>query len=127
MNINIKATNMELTEAINAYVNKRVMSLGKFSKDGEMIVFVEVGKINNHHKKGEVFRSEFNIELSGRKFFAEAETEDLYKAIDETKEEIARQLINTKDKDKTLFKRGSNSIKKMLKGLTKRNPFTSKY
>ncbi|MFA6515022.1 MAG: ribosome-associated translation inhibitor RaiA [Candidatus Paceibacterota bacterium] len=127
MNINIKATNMELTEAISDYVNKRLSGIKKFVKDGEMISFVEVGKTTNHHKQGDVFRAEFNIEITGTKFYTFSEKNDLYSAIDDAKEEIVRQIINNKDRKKTLFKRGAISIKKMLKGISKRNPFTSKY
>jgi hypothetical protein len=32
-----------------------------------------------------------------------------------------------KDRNQTLFKRGATSVKKMMKGLSKRNPFTAKY
>lgn len=128
MSINIKATNMELTSAINDYVNKRLSGIGKFIKDGkEMIAYIEVGKTTNHHKQGDVFRAEFNIEISGSKFYTFSEKEDLYTAIEDAKEEIVRQIKTNKDRKQTLFKRGATSVKKMLKGISDRNPFTSKY
>jgi ribosome-associated translation inhibitor RaiA len=37
MKINIKATNIELTSAINDYVNKKLIGLEKFTKDKEVI------------------------------------------------------------------------------------------
>jgi len=127
MNINIKATNMELTSAISDYANKRLSSIEKFVKTGEeMIAYVEVGKTTNHHKQGDVFRAEFNIEISGSKFYTVSEKEDLYSAIDDAKYEIIRQIKTSKDRKQTLFKRGAVSIKKMLKGMSHRNPFTSK-
>ena len=127
MNTNIKATNMELTEAINDYVNKRLSGISKFIKGGNFSANVEVGKTTNHHKQGDVFRAEFNIEISGEKFYTFSEKEDLYVAIDDAKEEIVRQITSKKDKKQTLYKRGAASVKKMLKGISKRNPFTSKY
>ena len=128
MNTNIKATNMELTSAINDYVNKRLASIDKFVKDGEKaIAYIEVGKTTNHHKRGDVFRAEFNIEISGTKFYTFSEKEDLYSAIDDAKEEIINQIASKKDRKQTLFKRGAMSVKKMLKGVSDRNPFTSKY
>ncbi|ETB63850.1 TPA: ribosome-associated translation inhibitor RaiA [Candidatus Nomurabacteria bacterium] len=126
MIINIKATNMELTPAIEDYINKKLISLEKFNKDGEINVYVEVGKTTNHHKQGELFKSEINLSLDGKKFFTNSEKEDLYKAIDRSEEDIVRQITSKKDKSQTLFKRGSMSVKKMLKGFSKRNPFTSK-
>jgi ribosomal subunit interface protein len=127
MNINIKATNMELTGAIADYVNKRVSSLEKFSKGVEITGYVEVGKTTNHHKQGDVFKCEFDLNIDGGKFFAMSEKSDLYSAIDDAREQIANNVTSAKDRKKTLFKRGATSVKKMLKGLSKRNPFTSKY
>lgn len=128
MNTNIKATNIELTSAISDYVNKRLSAMEKFIKpEEEMTAYVEVGKTTNHHKQGEVFRAEFNIEISGDKFYTFSEKEDLYTAIDDAKDEIARQIKTNKDRRQTLFKRGAVSVKKMLKGISSRNPFTSKY
>lgn len=129
MNINIKATNMELTSAISEYVNKRLASLEKFSKkDTSISGHVEVGKTTNHHKQGEdVFKAEFDLEIGGKNFFAMSEMNDLYAAIDDAKEEIMRTITNDKDRKQTLFKRGALSVKKMLKGISKRNPTTSKY
>ena len=128
MSINIKTTNMELTSAISDYVNRRLVGVEKFIKDGEeMIAYIEVGKTTNHHKQGDIFRAEFNIEISGAKFYTFSEKEDLYVAIEDAKEEIVRQIKTNKDRKQTLFKRGAKSIKKMLKGISDRNPFTSKY
>jgi putative sigma-54 modulation protein len=128
MSINIKATNIDLTGAISDYVNKRVASLGKFtSGNEEMACYVEVGKTTNHHKQGEVYFAEFNIDINGDKFYANAEKEDLYAAIDAVREDIYRTITSQKDRRQTLFKRGASSVKKMIKGLSDRNPFTSKY
>ena len=128
MSINIKATNMELTSAISDYVNRRLVGVEKFIKNGEeMIAYIEVGKTTNHHKQGDIFRAEFNIEISGAKFYTFSEKEDLYAAIEDAKEEIVHQIKTNKDRRQTLFKRGATSVKKMLKGMSNRNPFTSKY
>jgi ribosomal subunit interface protein len=127
MSTNIKSTNMELTDAIRDYVDKRLSAILKFAKDGNINVNIEVGKTTNHHKQGDIFRAEFNIDIAGTKFYTYSEKEDLYKAIDDVKEEIVRQITSSKDRKQTLFKRGATSVKKMLKGVSKRNPFTSKY
>lgn len=118
---------MELTGAINDYVNSRLSKIAKYAKDGVMSGHVEIGKTTNHHKQGDVFKAEFSITMNGEKFFAVSEKEDLYAAIDDAKEEISRSISHTKDRKQTLFKRGASSVKKMLKGLSDRNPFTSKY
>ncbi len=127
MNTNIKATNMELTDAISNYINKRLLGIEKFVKKGEMVGRIEVGKTTNHHKQGDVFKAEFDFDISGVKFYTISEKDDLYAAIDEAKQEIVRQITSNKDRKQTLYKRGAASVKKMLKGISDRNPFTSKY
>ncbi len=118
---------MELTGAISDYINKRLESVQKFSKDGVVSGYVEVGKTTNHHNKGEFFKAEFDLMINGVRYFASSEKDNLYVAIDDGREEIIRTLTHDKDRKQTLFKRGAMSVKKMLKGISKRNPFTSKY
>ena len=127
MSINIKATNIELTDAINDYVNKKLDIIEKFVKDNdEMHSYVEVAKTTNHHKQGDVYRAEFDIKIGKDRHFSMAEKDDLYSAVDEVKDEIIKGITRNNDRRKTLFKRGAISVKKMLKGISKRNPFTSK-
>lgn len=132
MNINLQAKNIELTEAIKDYVSKRVTNLEKLLSKleklgGESLVHFEVGKSTNHHKTGVVFHADCLIKINGEEFYSSADGEDLYQIIDEVKENLFREIGKNKDRRQTLFKRGAASVKKMLKGLSKRNPFTSKY
>jgi putative sigma-54 modulation protein len=127
MNTNIKATNMELTSAIKDYVNKKVESLEKFLGATDSEVYVEVGKTTQHHKNGEYYKAEFSLASGDIKLFAMAEESDLYAAIDSVREEIVRSIKEVKNRKQTLFTRGARSVKKMLKGLSSRNPNTSKY
>jgi putative sigma-54 modulation protein len=132
MQINLQGKNIELTDAIKDYVSKRVTNLEKLlsnieAKKGEARVNFEVTKTTNHHKAGEIFHASCMISIDGKKFYGESDHEDLYSAIDEVKETLFNDIQKNKDKRQTLFKRGAMSVKKMLKGLSKRNPFTSKY
>jgi putative sigma-54 modulation protein len=127
MNTNIKATNMELTSTINDYVTKKVDSLEKFLGNKDSYVYVGVGKTTQHHKNGEYYKAEFSLAAGDIKLFAEAEESDLYAAVDAVREEIARSIKDVKNRKQTLFTRGARSVKKMFKGLSGRNPNTSKY
>lgn len=128
MTTNIKGTNMELTNAISDYINKKIESINKFVKQGEEVtIYIEVGKTTNHHKQGDYFKAEFDVTINGEKFFTDSEKSDLYKAIDDAKDELVKKIKNSKKRKNTLFKRGATSVKKMMKGISNRNPFTSKY
>ena len=130
--INLQGKNFELTPAIKDYVLKRVTNLEKLLSSieegkGEIMINFEVGKSTKHHKSGIVFHSDCLININGKKFYYGSDKEDLYQAIDEVKENLYEEIRRYKDRKQTLFRRGASSIKKMLKGLSKRNPFTSKY
>ena len=132
MQINLQGKGIELTESIKDYVLKRVTNLEKLlsnleEKKGEARVSFEIGKTTNHHKAGEIFHADCSINIKGKKFYSSVVRQDLYEAIDEVKENLFREISRNKDKKQTLFKRGASSVKKMMKGLSKRNPFTSKY
>lgn len=132
MQINLQGKNIELTESIKDYVLKRVTNLEKLLsnieiKKGEARVLFEIAKTTNHHKAGEIFHADCSINIGGKKFYGSSNHEDLYSAIDEVKEILFKDIQKNKDRAQTLFKRGAMSVKKMLKGLSKRNPFTSKY
>ncbi|KKP85782.1 ribosomal subunit interface protein [Candidatus Nomurabacteria bacterium RIFCSPHIGHO2_02_FULL_35_13] len=132
MKINLQGKNFELTETIKDYVIKRVTNLEKLlstmeKRGGEVVVNFEVGKSTKHHKSGDVFHSDCLIKIDGKEFYSSSDEEDIYQAIDEVKESLFEEIRKNKDRKQTLFKRGAASVKKMLKGLSKRNPFTSKY
>jgi putative sigma-54 modulation protein len=124
--LNIKATNMDLTDAIRDYVEKKIEGLEKFTKGKNTErMYVDVGRSTNHHKQGDVYKAEFNVVIDGEHFTTFAETEDLHAAVDEAYTELVRQVTERKDHQISIVRRGARSIKKMLKGLSGRNPFTS--
>lgn len=116
MQIEIKCTGIELTEALRAYVEEKLGRLGKFvnGKDA-FLVTVELGKTTAHHHKGEVFRAEANMKLEGTLLRAEATASDLYAAIDLLKEEANRELVNRKTKRESLARRSARKLKSTFK------------
>lgn len=118
MKTNIKATGITLTPAISEYIEKKINMLQKFFREeDEVLINVEVGKISNHHKSGEIFRAEIRINTLGQEYYAEAETEDLYASIDKVKDEIVHELTSRRKKAIRLFRHGGAKIKNLLKGI----------
>jgi len=115
MEIIFKSKNFELTSSIEDYVRKKIETLGKFLKNfnQEIIKFeVEVGRTTHHHKSGDIFRAEINLSLGGRLLRVESEREDLFTAIDETRDDLEQELKKFKTKKGAIFIRGARSIKK---------------
>ena len=103
--ISLKATNMDLTDAIRAYVDEKVEHLRKLCGDFDPAddLKVEVGKSTQHHAKGPFYRAEMHLVLPGKELRAEYEGEDLYAAIDNVKDQLRRQITDYKNrlKDKS--------------------------
>lgn len=96
----VRTTNMELTEAIKAYVEEKLLSLDKLMIDfqPEPEADVEVGKTTEHHSNGPFFFAEVNLTVPGNLLRARIEAEDLYEAIDLMKDDLRRQVVDFKDK-----------------------------
>ena len=120
MNISIKTTGIEPTDALTQYVTEKVNAAAKFLRAddaGNVAAQVEIGKTTKHHQSGNVFRAEVNVRMDGKTFRAVSEQEDLYAAIDDMKDELVREITSAKDKRQTLIRRGGAMVKKFMRGL----------
>ncbi|MCR4284270.1 MAG: ribosome-associated translation inhibitor RaiA [Parcubacteria group bacterium] len=124
MNINIKATNIELTPAISLYATKKVESLEKFAGsvkiDAEVQAWVEVGRTTRHHEQGDIFRAEIQMKLPNYSLRAEAEGEDLYAAIDKVHDEMQREINKAHGRQIARLREGARRIKGIFKGFYKK-------
>ena len=118
MNINLKATNFELTPAIREYAEKKVNGLEKFIRrmDESVQSWVEVGRTTTHHLKGGVYRAEIQIHIPhyGKGVRAEATSETLNEAIDGAHDKIKLELEKVKDRKISLIRKGARAIKNLI-------------
>lgn len=99
MKINIKATNIELTAAIEDYVQTKVDMLEKYLGNISVInCDFEVEKAVGGQNKGEIFRAEINLQIPKELLRVEKTEADLYKAIDKVKDHIESMIIDYKQK-----------------------------
>jgi putative sigma-54 modulation protein len=117
MHITITGIHIEITDAIREYVNTRLASLDKYAVKGDTsaAVSVELSKTSSHHNHGEVFQVVAQAHVKGTSFNVKTVREDLYSAIYEIIDMLARELTEQKDKRISLFKRGAHKLKKLLK------------
>ena len=121
MKINIKTTNIDLTEALSDYVDQKMGQMEKFieSDNNSVLCNVEIGMTTKHHQSGKIFRAEINLRVLGKDFRAVSEKEDLYVAINDAKEELIEAVKSRKTKQRTRLRRGSEKIKNIIKGFSK--------
>lgn len=113
----IKATNIELTEAIERRVTSRIEKLAKLTKRMQPAsVAVEVGKPSQHHNKGEdVYYAELQVHVAGKDFYSNKKEPDLYKAIEKVRDDMHRQINSWKKKEMSQRRREGSRLKRMLR------------
>ncbi|MBX4200039.1 ribosome-associated translation inhibitor RaiA [Candidatus Parcubacteria bacterium] len=117
MNINIKATGIEMTPAISSYAEKKISSIEKYIEKGKSpVVQMEVGKNTKHHKEGPFFRAEVKIVGLGKDVYAVCEAEDLYAAIDMVRDEVVQEITRDKSKRLHMMRKGGRMVKDIVRG-----------
>lgn len=96
MNINVKATKIDLSPAIEEAINEKIGGLEKYF-DNIINCDVEVGKTTDHHNKGDIFKAEINLEVPNKILRAEVVTDDLYKSINEARNILKLEITKYKE------------------------------
>ncbi len=97
MTISITERGMELTPAIRAYAEEKMLTLQKYV-NAIRHMDIEVGKASGHHHKGDIFLCKVDVQLGGDVIQMEREAEDLYKAIDKVRDHLRAELAEWKQK-----------------------------
>ncbi len=120
MRTTLKATNITHTNAIDAYVAKRMRELEKVLEPNEKssIARIEVGSSNKHHKVGkEQFFAEITLHVKGKDFRVVTKAPDLYEAIDMMRERIVRDVKNHHEKTRSQRKAGAREVKRRIESV----------
>ena len=99
MKINLKATKIEMTDAIADYAQSKMDMLDKYLGNTQVLnCDVEVEKIIGGQAKGDVFRAEVNLEVPHELLRVEKTSDDLYKAIDKVKDHLDEMIVRYREK-----------------------------
>ena len=117
MNIEFKATTIELTEEIRNYAEEKITMLYKLlsNVDDENIrIEVELGRKANQ-QSGNVFRTDLTVHAGADRTHAVGHGESLHAAIDEAKDDLERRIRRGKTKRLDALREGGAKIKNMLR------------
>ncbi len=105
MKVNLKATRLELTDAIKDYVDTKMNMVEKYFGTKVKVINcdVELEKTIGDQNKGEIFRAEVNLQVPQKILRVEKTEKDLYKAIDKVKDHL--ELVVKKYKEKLIDKK----------------------
>jgi putative sigma-54 modulation protein len=99
MKINLKATKIELTDAIKNYIQEKIDMSEKYLGATQVInCDVEIERVISGQNKGDIFRAEVNLEVPHELLRVEKTEEDLYKAIDKVKDHLNEIIITYREK-----------------------------
>jgi putative sigma-54 modulation protein len=91
MQLSISGHHLDITEAIRDYVTEKFGKLERhFDNITNVHVVLSVDKLRQ--------KAEANVHLSGAELFAEADSENLYGAIDMLVDKLDRQVLKHKEK-----------------------------
>ncbi len=106
-----------MTPDIEEYITNKVSLVEKFLQhyqNEQILVECEVDR-STHHKKGDVFRVEFNLSVKGKLFRSEETNIDVRAAVDIAKDQLEKQIRRSKTKRFELFEKGARAIKNILR------------
>lgn len=93
MQINVSGHHVDVTDALRNYVETKLDKLERhFDRINHMDVILSVEKQRQ--------KAESTVRLAGGEIYADAESDDLYAAIDKLADKLDRQLIKKKEKIK---------------------------
>ena len=122
MKIIIKTKNLEQSDTLDNFVEKKFLTLKKFigilklpdDKKTLAEVFVEVDRETKHHRKGDIFLVKAQVTLPGKKILAQAKEEDMFvavtKAKDELRAEIEKYKVKKIDKNRRQQRKSKNKL-----------------
>lgn len=110
MNIQMTGKGIDLTEAIKAYIEKKIGTLDKFY-DKILRADVKVGKESDHHLKGNVFICECRLDVPGVDLYASKNEKNLYKAIDKVRDYLEAELKKHKILQREKIKKDKRSVR----------------
>jgi ribosomal subunit interface protein len=124
MRTTLKATNITHTNAIDAYVGKRMRDLEKVldPKERSQIARVDIGTTTKHHKEGkDLYYAEITFHVKKKDFRVAARSADLYTAIDDMRDGIVEEVKSYHERTRTLTKVGGRVMKERMRASEENN------
>ena len=115
-NLSILCKDFDLTDAIKLYATEKLSNLNKYLGENEAnaAINLRLGKISNNQNSGKIFYAEASIKSPDKNFGALVESEDIYAAIDQLKDDLAHNMAHYKDKAHTKNIRSARKFKEEL-------------
>lgn len=119
MDIRIKTTDYEMTPEVSSYLHERIAAVEKMlgGEAGLARCEVEIARAaGNQHHAEHMWKAEFNLSYpGGPRLRATNHAQSVNAAIDDAKEELARQLRTEKQTHRRLIRKTGAAIKRWMR------------
>jgi putative sigma-54 modulation protein len=114
MNYNIKGTELDITDELRTYVEKRLAQADKFV-GADSTAHADVELAHSPVRDGKQYRAEFTVSCKGQVYRAEEWGTALHEAIDLAAAELTSELSRDKKKHLSIVRRSAAKAKDMMR------------
>lgn len=119
MDIRIKTTDYEMVPEVSAYLDERIASIGKLlgAEAGLARLEVEIARAGGNQRHSDhLWRAEFFLHYpGGPRIHASNHASTVNAAIDDAKEEVARQIRSERQAHRRFVRKTGAAIKRLMR------------
>lgn len=120
MRVTIRQKNLDITPALQVYIETKLLKpihrlISKAARQALPILDLEFYRNTRHHRKGNVYHAEANLNIGSRAIRAKVDDADMRSAIDLLEEELRRSILDFKGRARSRELRGERQAKKELR------------
>jgi ribosomal subunit interface protein len=117
MKYSITAHHIDIEEKLAKSIESKVNKLSKLVPENNFLheLHIAVTKDTKHHNKGEIYKVEISQDTKGKLHHSGAVGKDIKTAFDKAYSQFEQELSTHYKKKGTLFKKGAQTIKSLLK------------
>ena len=112
MDITLRSKDVELSEDLKDFAQKKLGSLSKFF-DHAIEIRVELEKTTSHHKQGSIFQAAVEMDVPNQLLVAKATSEEIKDAINKVKKEMEQKIKHYKGQFDAKKRETAKEIRKM--------------
>lgn len=115
MNYNIKGTEIEITDELRSYAEKKLAAAEKFLQ-GDPTAHADVECEYAPGRDGVKYRAEFTVSASGEVYRAHEWANTMHEALDAAAGNLSRELRRDKKKRQHVLRRAASRVKEYVRG-----------
>ena len=119
MRVNIRQKDIEGADSMREYIERKIVHpvqkrLKRLALSDMPILDIEISRITHHHHKGLVYAATATLVMGKKSIRAEATDMDMHAACDVLADELTREIVGYKTRQRSVFLRGARKAKQYI-------------